>query len=275
LKLSKDAEDTREVLEELIETEETTSTSLNPHEKQLFLNVLNFGELTAADVMTPRAEIIGIQETTSFEEVIQIVSTAKRTLFPVYRDTMDDVIGLIRAKDLLPHFKTVKTFSVNTILQPVPFIAPTMGLLELLVQLRTSGNPMVMVVDEFGGIDGLVTLRDVVSELVGDIQEEGSIPTIVRRSDGLYIADARLPIADCEKALGIPLRVPLEDDSAELPEVDTIGGLVTLLAGRIPRRGESLVHPGGIAFEVLEADPRHIVRVGVHLSSSSPVSAVQ
>jgi magnesium and cobalt transporter len=127
---------------------------------------------------------------------------------------------------------------------------------------------MVMVVDEFGGIDGLITLRDVVSELVGDIQEEGSVPTIVRRSDGIYIADAKLPIDECEKVLGIPLRVPLEDDSAELPEVDTLGGLVTLLAGCIPQRGEHLVHPRGVIFEVFEADPRHIVRVGIRLSTA-------
>ncbi|MDR2416741.1 MAG: CBS domain-containing protein [Holosporales bacterium] len=273
-KLSKDTEDTRDVLEELIETEEPSSTPLDPQEKQLFLNVLNFGELTAADVMTPRAEIVGIQETASFEEVIQTVSMAKRTLFPVYRETMDDVTGLIRAKDLLPYFKTAETFSVNAILHPVPFIAPNMGLLELLVQLRTSGNPMVMVVDDFGGIDGLITLRNVVSELVGDIQEEGSVPTIVRRSDGLYIADARLSIPECEKVLGIPLRVPLEDDSTELPEADTLGGLVILLAGQIPQRGELLDHPGGIIFEVLEADPRHIVRVGIRLSATSRVCTV-
>ncbi|MDR0406837.1 MAG: CBS domain-containing protein [Holosporales bacterium] len=272
-KLSKEAlEDTRDTLEELIETEEPSDTSLNPHEKQLFLNVLNFGDLTAADVMTPRAEIVSISETSSFEEALQTVSAVKRTLFPVYRETLDDVTGVMRAKDLLPYCKSQETFSVKAILRPVPFIAPNMGLLELLVQMRASGDPMVMVVDEFGGVDGLATLKDVISELVGNIQEENSPhhPTLTRRSDGLYVADARLAIIECEKGLGIPLRVPLEEDSTEFPEVDTLGGLATALAGHIPQRGECLEHPSGVVFEVLEADSRRIVRLGIHISVATP-----
>ncbi|MDR2412461.1 MAG: CBS domain-containing protein [Holosporales bacterium] len=268
-KISKDAEDTRDVLEELIETEEPTSASLNPLEKQLFLNVLNFRKLTAADVMTPRAEIVGLSEAASFEETVQTISTAKRTIFPVYHEMLDEVIGLVRAKDLLPLLGNAKTFHLRTILYPVSFIAPNMRLLELLVQLRTSGSPMVMVVDEFGGVDGLITLRDVVCELVGDIYEEGCIPPLVRRSDGLYMADARLPIEECEKTLGVPLLVPLESEDTAPPEVDTIGGLATILAGHIPQKGELLTHPAGLQFEILEADPRHVVRLGIKVLPAS------
>jgi CBS domain containing-hemolysin-like protein len=268
-RISKEAEDTRDVLEELIETEEPSETPLSPLEKQLFLNVLNFGKLTAADVMTPRAEVVGIPETASFEEIIGTISIAKRTIFPIYRETLDEVTGLIRAKDVLHFFHDPKPFSLAAIQHPIAFIAPNMGLLELLLQLRAAENPMVMVVDEFGGVDGLITLRDIVRELVGDIQDEDRIPPLVRRSDGFYIADARLPIEECEKTLNLSLRVPLEDNGTELPDVDTIGGLATLLAGRIPQKEESFLHPAGVQLEILEADPRRVVRLGIKISQAS------
>jgi CBS domain containing-hemolysin-like protein len=180
---------------------------------------------------------------------------------PVYRETLDDVIGFIHVKDILPPVAERRETKLAPILRKLLFVAPSVPILELLVQMRQARTHIAMVVDEFGGIDGLVTIEDLIEEIVGEIEDEhdeADRPTLIERADGTLIADARTPIEMLEERQGIQLR---PDDDQE--EVDTLGGLVSTLAGRVPKRGEVIAHPSGVEFEVLEADPRHIKRLRV------------
>jgi CBS domain containing-hemolysin-like protein len=186
---------------------------------------------------------------------------------PVYRETLDDVIGMVHIKDLLAVVADQRPFDLVSIVREVQIVAPSMPVLDLLLHMRQAHQHMALVVDEFGGIDGLVTIEDLVEEIVGEIEDEHDDavqPRIMERPDGTLIADARLPLEDFEARVG-----PVLDDE-DREEVDTLGGLVFSLAGRIPRRGETLVHPSGIEFEVVDADPRRIKRLRVRNLPTAP-----
>jgi magnesium and cobalt transporter len=180
---------------------------------------------------------------------------------PVYRETLDDVIGFIHVKDVLGPVAERRETKLPPMLRKVLFVAPSVPILDLLVQMRQARTHIAMVVDEFGGIDGLVTIEDLIEEIVGEIEDEhdeAEGPSMVERTDGSLIADARTPIEILEEHQGTRLR-PTGDQE----EVDTLGGLVSSLAGRVPKRGEVIAHPSGIEFEVLDADPRRIKRLRV------------
>jgi CBS domain containing-hemolysin-like protein len=180
---------------------------------------------------------------------------------PVYRETLDDVIGFVHVKDVLRPVAERRETKLGPLLRKVLFVAPSVPILDLLVQMRQARTHIAMVVDEFGGIDGLVTIEDLIEEIVGEIEDEHDVtvrPNLVERADGSLIADARTPIEVLEAYRGAKLR-----PEADQEEVDTLGGLVSGLAGRVPKRGEVIVHPSGIEFEVLDADPRRIKRLRV------------
>src|SRR5262249_20806609 len=179
----------------------------------------------------------------------------------VYRETLDDVIGYLHVKDILAPVADRRPAKLARLLRKVLFVAPSLPILDLLVQMRQARTHIAMVVDEFGGIDGLVTIEDLIEEIVGEIEDEHDVevaPSLIERPDGSFIADARIPIEVLEEQHGAHLR---SDD--ELEDVDTLGGLVFALAGRVPKRGEVINHPGGIAFEVIDADPHRIKRLRV------------
>jgi len=183
---------------------------------------------------------------------------------PVYRETLDNVIGFVHAKDLLGPAAERREAKLSLILRKVLFVAPSVPILDLLVQMRQARTHIAMVADEFGGIDGLVTIEDLIEEIVGEIEDEHDVadePRLAERADGTLIADARTPIEVLEEHQGVRLR-----PSGEQEEVDTLGGLVSSLAGRVPTRGEIIAHPSGIEFEVLDADPRKIKRLRVRRS---------
>jgi CBS domain containing-hemolysin-like protein len=180
---------------------------------------------------------------------------------PVYRETLDDVIGFIHVKDVLGPVAERREAKLAPLLRKVLFVAPSAPILDLLVQMRQARTHIAVVVDEFGGIDGLVTIEDLIEEIVGEIEDEhdeAGGPSLVERSDGSLIADARTPIEALEEHEGARLR-----PEGDQEEVDTLGGLVSSLAGRVPKRGEVIAHPVGIEFEVLDADPRRIKRLRV------------
>ena len=186
---------------------------------------------------------------------------------PVYRETLDDVIGFVHVKDVLGPVAERRETKLVPILRKVLFVAPSVPILDLLVQMRQARTHIAMVVDEFGGIDGLVTIEDLIEEIVGEIEDEHDVadgPSLVERTDGSLIADARPRSRLLEEHHGTRLR-----SVGDQEEVDTLGGLVSSLAGRVPKRGEVIVHPAGIEFEVLDADPRHIKRLRVRNSSAS------
>ena len=245
----------RDELTELLHESIEDKNSFDSHEGTLLRNLLGLRDLTAIDVMIPRADIVAVALADSFDNIMQQMSAANHSRVPVYRETLDDVAGIIHIKDLLTHLRNGETPAVQSLLRPALFVSPTIRLLDLLNEMRLRRRHLALVVDEFGGVDGLITIEDLVEEIVGEIEDEHDTtlqPRFDRKSDGTAIADARLEIGLLEEIAGSLL------DDDERDEVDTIGGLVFSLAGRVPGHGEVIRHNGGLQFEILEGDPRRI-----------------
>jgi CBS domain containing-hemolysin-like protein len=258
-------------LEDLIESEQSMSNDQEPDDNSelaLVSNVLGLKDLTAADIMVPRADIVAAKIDTSLEEFIEIFSKNHFSQIPIYRNTLDDVVGIVMVRDFLPYVKNPESFNITSLLKEVIYVVPSIQLLELLLEIRLSANHMALVVDEFGGVDGLVTLQDVVSEIVGEIQQSrGIFPQIITRQDGSFLADAKMLVSECEGILGVDLLKPFLKEGEE-PDIETLGGLTMLLAERMPTRGETLLHPSGIEFEIADADPRRVKRIIVRKNQS-------
>jgi len=252
----------RETIDALIATAAAELGSpITPQERVLIGNILKVHDRNAADVMVPRVDIVALDLDQPFTEVVKCMVEHGHSRVPVYRETLDDVIGFIHVKDVLAPVADRRPAKLARLLRKVLFVAPSLPILDLLVQMRQARTHIAMVVDEFGGIDGLVTIEDLIEEIVGEIEDEHDVTeplTLIERPDGSVIADARLPIEALEEQHGTRLR-PAGDQEA----VDTLGGLVFTLAGRVPKRGEVIAHPDGIEFEVLDADPRRIKRLRV------------
>ena len=234
---------------------------LDRHERLLIANVLRLREMTAADVMLPRADIVAIRSDVTLAQAIEQFRTDGHSRMPVYREQLDDVVGMVHLKDLFAYVGRPEAFSLETIMRRPLMVAPQMPVLDLLQQMRQQRIHLALVVDEYGGIDGLVTIEDLVETITGDIADEHddpAAPMLVERPDGSMDVNARLPVEEFEAKVG-PVLSEDERDS----DIHTVGGLVFTLAGRVPAKGEVLSHPSGIEFHVLEADPRHIRRVRV------------
>ncbi len=253
--------DLRGTLEELIEQEETGELPASSDELTLLRNILDLHGLTVYDIMVPRADIVAVDMDISLSELVRIMSEEAHSRIPVYRGSLDDIAGMVHIKDVLACWNNEQKVKLEEIVRSVLFVAPSMPVLELLLQMRVSRVHLALVVDEFGGIDGMVTIEDLVEEIVGEIEDEhddDDTPRITQRGDGTLVADARVPIKDFEDRLG----EILTDDERE-EDIDTLGGLVFFLAGRVPVRGEVVRHGSGFEFEVLDADPRRIRRLRV------------
>lgn len=251
-------------LENLIEEDQANPEDKVPDDNSelaLVANVLGLKELTAADIMVPRVDIVAAKADTTLDEFIDIFSKTSFSQIPIYNNTLDDVIGIVRVRDFLPYIKNPKSFNIKSLLKEVIYVVPSIQILELLVEIKSSANHMALVVDEFGGIDGLVTLQDVVSEIVGEIQQNRDIfPQVITRPDGSFVANGKMLLTECEEMLGVDLLEPYAQDG-ELPDVETLAGLTMLMAERMPTRGEILMHPSGIEFEIADADPRRVKRI--------------
>lgn len=248
----------RETLEELIEEREEAEVPINADERVLLENILSLEKVTVKDVMVARAEIIAVDASTPFTELIELMSRATHSRLPVYRETLDDIVGMVHIKDVLACLNRHEPVALTSIARKILFVSPSMRVLDLLLQMRMTHIHMALVVDEFGGIDGLATIEDLVEEIVGEIQDEHDveIPTMIERPDGSIIASARTKIEEFEDRYGPVLTQEERDD-----DIDTLGGLVFTLIGRVPSRGEVICHPSGLEFEVTDADPRRIKRL--------------
>ena len=245
----------RDVLEELIEEREEGEVPIDAEERLLMANILELKGRTIHDVMVPRADIISIESGTGLSGVIDLLTREGHSRLPVFNEDLDDSIGMIHIKDVLAWRGRDKEFSLRQIVREVLFVPPSMQVLELLLQMRATRCHMALVVDEFGGIDGLVTIEDLVEEIVGEIEDEHDRtdePVMVDGPNATIIADARVTIEMLEQRLGNIV----SDEERE--DIDTLGGLVFSLAGRVPVRGELISHPSGLEFEIIDADPRHI-----------------
>ena len=264
-----DAEPTlRDQIEDAIDEAEESQGSdpvagdLSSSERQMFRNLLNFGDQTAGDICVTRGDIIAVPSTISFEGLVSAFADAGHSRLPVYGESLDEVVGMIHIKDVfMANVDPARDRSLGSLMREPLFVPESMGVIDLLTQMRAGHVHLAIVVDEFGGTEGLVTIEDVVEEIVGDIEDEhdeAEAGMLTLLDDGLWEADARLELDELQQAVDARLK-PDEDD-----DVDTVGGLTFLLAGRILQPGESVVHPSGWRLESVDADSRRIKRVRLH-----------
>ncbi|MEM9044773.1 MAG: hemolysin family protein [Pseudomonadota bacterium] len=237
-------------------------------ERLMIGNILRLRELRIVDVMTPRADIVAISDQTDLNDAMAAFERGGFSRLPVFRETLDDPIGFIHLKDLAIRYgvgwqKNGTHFAPADHLHQALFVPPSMGIVSLLQKMQGERIHMALVIDEFGGVDGLVTIEDLVEQIVGDIEDEHDTLDLLWKEDapGVWAINARADIEEFEEATGLALR---PDDWEE--DVDTIGGLVFTLSGRVPARGEVIPHPMGHEFQVLDADPRRIKRLTLTLN---------
>ena len=255
----------RSTLEELIEEHDDPEQSINASEKLMLTNILSFSELSISDVMVPRADIEAISANSTLEQVVDRFKDTSHSRMPVFNETLDNVTGMFHIKDLINFWGDKDHGDWQKFRREVLFVPPSMSVPDLLLKMRATHIHMATVVDEYGGIDGLVTIEDHVEEIVGDIEDEHDEqegPLIVVASNGMIEVDARASIEELEALLEVDL-LPEDEDE----EVDTVGGLVFQLAGQIPARGEIISHSGGLDFEIIDADPRKVKKVRIHRRS--------
>ncbi|WP_428670944.1 hemolysin family protein [Reyranella sp.] len=260
----------REAIEELIEETPESDTPISEDQRVLLANILKLRDKTVRDVMVPRVDIVAISADTPLDEVVRLIQAEAHSRYPVYRESLDDVIGMVHIKDVLAYWGAPKKFNLRDILRRVVFVAPTLPVLDMLLDMRRSRTHMALVVDEFGGTDGVLTIEDLVEEIVGEIEDEHDVaqaPTVQRRTDGTIDMNGRTPVEMLEQEIG---NVLSED---ERREIDTVGGLIFSLLGRIPERGEVVSHPSGVEFEILDVDPRRIRRLRVRPPAAAQSAA--
>ena len=234
---------------------------LSPAERQMLRNLLHFGEQTAGDICVTRGDIMAVPVDISFDNLVRAFADAGHSRLPVYGDSLDAVIGMVHVKDLfMASVDPSRDRSMAALMREPLFVPESMGVIELLARMRSQRIHLAIVVDEFGGTEGLVTIEDVVEEIVGEIEDEhdeAEAGMLTMLEDGLWEADARLELEELAQAVDARL-------SSKEDEVDTLGGLVFLLAGHIPQKGECVTHPSGWKLEAIDSDPRRIIRVRLH-----------
>jgi len=254
----------REEIEEAIDEAEDArpvAGDLSPAERQMLRNLLHFGEQTAGDICVTRGDIMAVPSTISFDALVRAFADAGHSRLPVYGESLDEVVGMVHIKDVfLASGDANRERTLQSLMRVPLFVPESMGVIELLARMRQQRIHLAIVVDEFGGTEGLVTIEDVVEEIVGDIEDEHDeteAGMLTMLDDGLWEADARIELE--ELASAVDRRLTWEED-----EVDTLGGLVFLLAGHIPAKGECVTHPSGWKLEAIDSDPRRIIRVRLH-----------
>jgi CBS domain containing-hemolysin-like protein len=297
----------RETLEHALKNASDDAT-LSVEEREMLLRTLRFGVLRVEDVMVPRADIIAVDENEPILELLKTFDAAGVSRVPLFRETLDDPRGMVHVKDLLrwmmgdalgrpPSAGYVPSAAIRPVAanasaarapdlarvdlskpivsaklrRPMIFVPPSMPAANLLIRMQSTHIHMALVVDEYGGTDGLVTIEDLVEQIVGDIEDEHDekeAANITKDAKQGLVTAARTPVHELEEYLGLRLLKP-EDEA----EVDTLGGLIFSLIGRVPSRGEVIAHPAGIEFEVLDADPRRVKKLRVHVPRSASAEA--
>jgi len=268
LLFGEDSEPTlREEIEDAIDEAEESEGShpiagdLSPAERQMLRNLLHFGEQTTGDICVTRGDIVAVPSNISFDDLVRAFADAGHSRLPVYGESLDEVVGMVHIKDVfVANVEEDRDRSLSALMREPLFIPESMCVIELLARMRADRIHLAIVVDEFGGTEGLVTIEDVVEEIVGDIEDEhdeAEAGMLTLLDDGVWEADARIELEELAEA--VDPRLSSDDD-----EVDTLGGLMFLLAGHIPANGECLTHPSGWKLEAVDSDPRRIIRVRLH-----------
>ena len=261
------AETLREQIEETIESHEREHDApiagdLSPIERQMLRNLLHFGERDAGDIGVPRADIVAVAEDVTFEELVRLFAEAGHSRLPVYRENLDTVVGMVHVKDLFTILATgaPPPETIAPLIRQPLYVPQSMGALDLLARMQSSRTHLAIVLDEYSGTEGLITIEDLVEEIVGEIEDEhddAPIALLTPLEDGIWEADARAELEDVAELVDARLAEVEED-------IDTLGGLAFVLAGHVPQQGECLEHESGWKLEVLEADSRRVSRLRLH-----------
>ncbi len=262
---SQDQNNLRESIQDVIEESSRNgdaSSNLTSKEKTILENILSINKLKALDVMVPRAEIVCASHNSSYQELIKIIEKESHSRIPIYRKDLDDVLGMVHIKDLIKlNFKeTDKEFDLKSILKNVLFVPPSMPVLNILLKMQSTKLHMALVIDEHGGTDGLVTIEDLVEEIVGEIQDEHDHEDLVefrQVNENTFIANAKMELEDFEKKINFNFNAL---------NVDTLGGYVFSIINRVPQKGEIIKTNTIYSFEILDADPRKIKVLKIYRS---------
>ena len=278
-------------LKEVLEEGGPSETGFSPEESTMLRNILGLRERRMTDVMVPRADIIAVQKDILLGDLVKVFEKAEHSRLVVYDDTLDDPVGMVHIRDLIA-FMTARaaskaktrrkkplvagldfgaidlatTLSNAKLVRPILFVPPSMPAIDLLAKMQTTRIHLALVVDEYGGTDGIVSIEDIVEQIVGDIEDEHDdeeTPSVVRQADGSFIADARAKLEEVVAVVGAGF-----DVGEVVKEVDTLGGYLVTQAGRVPVRGELVQGPGSFEIEVLDADPRRVKKVKIHRSKA-------
>lgn len=229
------------------------------HENELLKNLAGLRGITASDVMIPRIDIVSVAMSDNFNEIVKQLIKTNHSRVPVRNESLDDVVGILHIKDVLANLFSKEKKDIKSLLKKPIFVSPSISLLDLLYEMRIKRRHLALVVDEYGGIDGLVTIEDLVEELVGDIEDEHDLSTecrLEKMQDGSIILEARITIDLLEDLLSSIRKEDLNE------EIETLGGFIISIAGRVPVKGEVIKYsPSGLKFEILEADPRKVILV--------------
>jgi CBS domain containing-hemolysin-like protein len=276
----------RESLEGVIETHgaQQSEDNFGDDARSMIRNLIDFSDLRVDDVMVPRADIVALEDVATMHELLDTFTKANHSRVPIYHETLDNITGMIHVKDFLGWLaarggkkKTKAAAGLSlpasdlasairqhgSLLRDVLFVPPSMPASDLLVQMKTSHVHLAIVIDEYGGTDGLASFEDLVEEIVGDISDEhdtDETALVAKQDDHTYVADARVLISALDEMFKVDLLTDEEED-----EADTLGGLVFEIAGRVPIRGEILRHPSGLEFEIMETDRRRVKKVRIHV----------
>jgi CBS domain containing-hemolysin-like protein len=276
-------------LKVVLEEAAPTNTGFSPEEITMLRNILGLRERRISDVMVPRADIVAVQQEIAIGELVKVFEGAGHSRLVVFNDTLDDPVGMVHIRDLIafmtaratvsPAAKTRRKKSLSSgldlkaidlsmplsaakIIRPILFVPPSMPAIDLLAKMQATRIHLALVVDEYGGTDGIVSIEDIVEQIVGEIDDEhdeDEAPSVVQQTDGSFIADARANLEDVIAIIGNGFNV---GEAAK--EVDTLGGYLVTQVGRVPVRGELVPGPGTFEFEVLDADPRRVKKVKIH-----------
>lgn len=243
-----------------ISADDLNGNSLS-HENELLKNLAGLRGITASDVMVPRVNIVSVAMSDNFKDIVKQLIKTNHSRVPVRNDSLDDIVGILHIKDVLANLFLKEKPNIKSLLKKPFFVSPSISLLDLLYEMRVKRRHLALVVDEYGGIDGLVTIEDLVEELVGEIEDEHESSSEIRLDkieDGSIIVEARIVIDLFEDLINSIRKEDLND------EIETLGGFIISIAGRVPVKGEVIRYsPSGLKFEILEADPRKIILVKI------------
>ena len=248
----------RKSIEIVLDTAKKGSENISKQERLMLLNILKIGEIRSMDIMIPRADIVSIEVNDTFEKVLEVFKKETHSRVPVYEKNLDNIIGMIHIKDLVKYQgqENIESGFLRKIKRDILEMPPSMPVLDLLMKMQLTRLHMGIVIDEYGGTDGLVTIEDVIEEITGEIEDEHdeqNIPMLIKITPNSFEASARVEIKEFEKISKINLLEDLDND-----DIDTLGGLIFSITGRVPQRGEIIKHKSGLIFEINDADPRKI-----------------